>query len=46
MMEHIAELNTLLEKVDNTTDMTEFMREMQKIEELLLLKQAQTEHSK
>lgn len=45
-MEHIAELTELLEKVDNTTDMTQFLREMQKIEQLLLLKQAQTEHSK
>lgn len=45
-MEHIAELTELLERVDNTTDMTQFLREMQKIEQLLLLKQAQTEHSK
>jgi len=43
-MERSAELNKLLEQVDNAQDMGQFLLAMQKVEELL--RQGQKEHSK
>lgn len=45
-MEQTAELNKLLEQVDNAQDMGQFLSAMQKVEELLRQRQGQKEHSK